>query len=337
MKLSLMIPTFHSGETIERTLTSALAQDYRPLEVVVYDECSRDSTREIAERLLAAADPEIETRLLTSEVNTGPVRAWRVALHAITGEWCCFVWADDVLKRSFSARMMDGAIRASEEGRKLVTCSAEIEQNGSVLPYYAMDSGLATPVEYSEGIFLRRFPLTQICSVYETNAARGVFDRHIQIENPRKYDYERYPYGNDVGFLSELAFEGGAVELIGERLVALVLSTSSMTRRALRDHVWQHRWQYTFSLLRVWRWWLELGVPHAARICGMAERRLALCSIMLGGRGVRLRPSTYVEAFQAYVEFRRLDYQVTHSTLDEHRGTIAGRRQGTNRPSPSRT
>ncbi len=95
--------------------------------------------------------------------------------------------------------MMGGARRASEDGRKLVTCSAEIEQYGSVLPYYAMDSGPATPVEYSEGIFLRRFPLTQICSVYETNAAREVFDRHIQVENPRNYDYERYPYGNDVG------------------------------------------------------------------------------------------------------------------------------------------
>ena len=69
--------------------------------------------------------------------------------------------------------------------------------------------------------------------------------------NPREYDYERYPYGNDVGFLSELAFAGGGVELIGDRLVTLVLSTSSMTRRALRDHVWQHRWQYTFSFLRV--------------------------------------------------------------------------------------
>jgi glycosyltransferase involved in cell wall biosynthesis len=332
-----MIPTFQSGETIERTLRSALAQEYRPLEIVVYDECSRDSTREIAERLLEAADPKIETRLLTSEENSGPVRAWRVALHAVTGDWCCFVWADDVLKPSFSTRMMNGAIRAGADGRKLVTCSAEIEQDGDVLPYYAMDDGLATPLEYSEGIFLRRFPLTQICSVYETNAARRIFDRHIQIENPRGYDYERYPYGNDVGFLSELAFAGGGVELIPERLVTLVLSTSSMTRRALRDHIWQHRWQYTFSFLRVWRQWLEQNVPDAARLSEMAERRLALCSIMLGGHGTRVRPSNYAKALRAYLEFRRLDYQVTHSTLDEHRGIVFRRRQGMNRPSHSRT
>jgi glycosyltransferase involved in cell wall biosynthesis len=337
VKLSLMIPTFQSAETIERTLTSALAQEHRPLEILVYDECSTDSTREIVRQLLAHADPGIEARLLTSEENSGPVRAWRVALHAITGDWCTFVWADDVLKPSYSTTMMAAAARAADDGRKLVTCSAEIEEDGDVLPYYALDEGVATDVEYSEGIFLRRFPLSQICSVFETNAAREVFDRHIEIENPRGFDYERHPYGNDVGFLSELAAEGGGVELIGERLVTLVLSSSSMTRHALREHIWQHRWQYTFTFLRVWGWWVARGVPDATRIRDMAERRLALCSLMLGGFGLRFRPALYPKAVRAYLEYRRFDYQVTHSTLDEHRGRIAGRRREAAHPSHSLT
>ena len=52
MKLSLMVPTFRSAETIERTLGSVLAQRHRPLEVVVYDEASTDGTRELVEGLL---------------------------------------------------------------------------------------------------------------------------------------------------------------------------------------------------------------------------------------------------------------------------------------------
>src|SRR5579872_2464853 len=113
VKLSLMLPTFRSAETIERTLGSALAQRYRPLEIVVYDEASADGTREIVERLLAAADPGLETRFLTSDENSGPVLAWRVALHAITGDWCAFVWADDVLKPEYSEKLMAGAARAA--------------------------------------------------------------------------------------------------------------------------------------------------------------------------------------------------------------------------------
>src|SRR5262245_69486 len=122
MKLSLMIPTFNSARTIERTLGSALAQRHRPLEVVIYDEASKDDTRAIVRRLLdgaraGGADEPIDARLMTSETNSGPVKAWRVALHAITGDWCAFVWSDDVLHPDYSTAMMQGAARATAAGR----------------------------------------------------------------------------------------------------------------------------------------------------------------------------------------------------------------------------
>jgi glycosyltransferase involved in cell wall biosynthesis len=319
-----MIPTHKNADTIAGTLESALVQQHRPLEILVYDEASRDGTREIVEELLATADPDIETRLLTSEENSGPVRAWRVALHEITGDWCCFVWSDDILKPDFSTRMMAAAGRAAAEGRTLVTCSAEVENERGVLPYLSTDAGLATPLEYSEGIFLRRFPLTQICSVYPTEVTRKVFDRHVDIENPRGYNYSRHAYGNDVGFLSELAMEGGGVELVGERLVRLVMSERGMTNRATGNHLWQMRWQYTYAFLRVWRWWAERGDPGSDRLVGMAERRLALCSIMVGGLRERLSPVNLAKAIRAYLEYRRLDYQLNKTTLDEHRAAVAG-------------
>jgi glycosyltransferase involved in cell wall biosynthesis len=322
MKLSLMIPTFNSAETIARTLGSALRQQHRPLEVVVYDEASTDRTRTIVAEMLATAPAGVETHLFTSDANSGPVRAWRVPLHAITGAWCAFVWADDVLHDDYSTKMMAGAARAAAAGRKLVACSGEVESAGETRPYYATDKGLATPVEYSEGIFMRRFPLTQICAIYETAAAREVFDRHVSFDNPRGYDYSRHPYGNDVGYLSELAMAGGGVELIGERLVTLVDSGSSMTRRGTREHVWQMRWQYTFNQLRVWRWWAERGVPGAERLRRMGERRLALCTLMLGDARERLDPRNLVRAVRAYAEFRRLDYQINRHSLDEHRRRV---------------
>ena len=325
MKLSLMIPTFNNAETIERTLRSVLAQAYRPLEVVAYDEASKDGTREIVGRMLDEAPAGVEARLLTAEENSGPVKAWRIALHAITGEWCAFVWSDDVLHADYSSKMMAGAHRAVSAGRKMVACSGEVETGGRTLPYYSDDRGCATAVEFSEGIFLRRFPLTQVCAIYETDAAREVFDRHIQFENPRGYDYNRYPYGNDVGYLSELAMSGGGVELLGERLVTLVDSSASMTRRASRDHLWQMRWQYTFNQVRVWRWWAERRVAGAERLRRLGERRLALCALMLGGRA-RLSPVNYLLAARAYVDFLRLDYQLHKRTLDEHRRLIGAAR-----------
>lgn len=320
-----MVPTFNSAETVRRTLGSVLEQRHRPLQVVVYDEASQDETRDIVRELFDRADPSIETQFLTAATNSGPVKAWRVPLHRIDGDWCAFVWADDVLAAGYSEKMMAGAERAALASRKIVACSGQVEHDGVATPYYSVDRGVVTAAEYSEAIFTRRLPLTQICAVYETAAAREVFDRHIAFANPRHLDYNRYPYGNDVGFLSELAAAGDGVELLGERLVTLVDSTSSMTRRGGHEHLWQMRWQYTYNQLRVWTWWAERGMPGASRLKAQGERRLALCSLMLGGDGARLRPTSYVQAVQAYREFRRLDYQRDHHSLGEHRERVARR------------
>lgn len=318
-----MVPTFNSAETIERTLSSALAQAYRPLEVLVYDEASRDETRVIVERLLNDAPADIETRFLTSDDNSGPVEAWRVILHEATGDWCAFVWADDVLSPRYSEVMMAGAVRAVQGGRSLVSCSGQVESGDQLKPYYSDESGLVTACEYSEAIFTRRLPLTQICAVYEVKAARRVFDRHIRFDNPLGIDYNRYPYGNDVGFLSELAQEGGAVELVGERLVTLVDSSSSMTRRGGREHLWQMRWQYTFNQYRVWSWWSEREVPGSDRLRIMARRRLALCELVLGRTQARRRPLAYVDAVEALADFRRYDYQRDRHSLADHRRRVS--------------
>jgi glycosyltransferase involved in cell wall biosynthesis len=325
LKLSLMIPTHRSASTVERTLSAALRQDHRPLEVVVYDEASDDATRDIVRRVIAdAAPPDVDARLMTAEDNSGPVRAWRVLLHAITGDWCCFVWADDVLRDNFSRQMMEGAQRAARAGRTLVACTADVEIGGELLDNYARDRGLLTPQEYSAGIFFRRYPLTQICAVYEREAARTVFDRHITFANPLGFDYNRHPYGNDVGFLSELAFAGGGVEQLGDPLVRLTDSPTSMTRLATREHLWQMRWQYTFNQARVWRTWERQGVSGAATLRRMGVRRLALCTIMLRRGHDTLTPRNVARAVAAYGDFLRLDFQKTSMSLDEYRNRLRG-------------
>ncbi|MEA2383966.1 MAG: succinoglycan biosynthesis protein ExoO [Solirubrobacteraceae bacterium] len=319
MKLSLLLPTHNSAATIERTLSAALAQRHRPLEVVVYDEASADDTRAIVRRLLDAAPDGVDARLRTAEENSGPVLAWRVALHDATGDWCTFVWADDVLRHDFSERMMEAADRARTAGRKLVTGSGEVEMDGEVRQAYASDTGLLTPQAFSAGMFFRRYPLTQICATYETAAAREVFDRHVRFDNPLGFDYNRHPYGNDVGYLSELAAAGGGTERIGEPLVRLTDSETSMTRLATGSHLWQMRWQYTFNQARVWRTWEEQGVPGAGRLRAMGVRRLALCTIMLQRDARDLAPRRVARAVGAYLDFLRFDFQKTRMTLDDFR------------------
>ncbi len=323
MKLSLLVPTFNSAETIERTLTRALAQCHRPLEVVVYDEASRDDTRTIVERLLASRpDMAVEVDFTWSDENQGPVKAWRVPLHRATGDWCCFVWADDVLEPDFSEHMMAAAARAEAAGRKLVFSAGQVEVGGEDVDKYSCDEGLLNAVEFSLGIFLRRYSVNQVNGVYEMAAARTIFDRHIQFDNPMGYDYNRYPYGNDVGFLSELAAAGGGVEMVGRRLVRLVLSGGSMTRDALAKRRWQLRWQYIYNLVRVWRVWQDQGMPAARTLTALGERRLALCALFLDRTRRQRTPSVFMHGLAAGWDFWRLDYERRKIGLDAYRDQV---------------
>ena len=171
MKLSLMIPTFQNAETIERTSEASRAEAPaargRRLR-----RGEHGSTRAIIERVFVRCRPWIESRLLTSEENTGAPRAWRVALHWSTGDWCSFVWADDVLKPGFAREMAAGIGRAGRqpEARHLQRRGRGRRRSRSRTT--PRDEGVASPTEYSEGIFLRRFPMSQICAGYETTAAR---------------------------------------------------------------------------------------------------------------------------------------------------------------------
>ena len=320
MKLSLLVPTFNSEATIERTLRSALGQRHRPLEILVYDECSRDRTRALVERVLNEAPASIETDFQWSDTNSGPVRAWRVPLRRASGDWCCFLWADDVLEPGFSEAMMAGAARAADRGRKLVFGSGVVERDGRVEAKYADDRALLDAAAFSLGIFLRRYSVNQVNGVYEREAAWRIFDRHIEIPNPYGFDYSRKPYGNDVGFLSELAADGGGVELLGDRLVRLVLSSASMTRAALRGHLWQFRWQYTFNLFRVWSEWSAGGVPGAARLTAMAHRRLELCALMM--RRAPPTPRRLTLGLLALRDYWRWDYERQPLPLAEYRRRV---------------
>jgi hypothetical protein len=172
-------------------------------------------------------------------------------------------------------------------------------------------------------MFFRRYPLTQICGAYDTGAAREVFDRHIRFENPLGFDYNRHPYGNDVGYLSELAAAGGGTERLGDALVRLTDSATSMTKVATGSHLWQMRWQYTFNQARVWRTWEAQGIPGARELRAMGARRLALCTIMLQRRPGDLSPRKLVRALGAYADFLRFDFQRTRMTLDEFRTRLA--------------
>jgi glycosyltransferase involved in cell wall biosynthesis len=87
--VSVVIPAFNAGRTIDRALASALGQDYQPLEIIVIDDGSTDDTARIA----GARDQWV--RLLRLKQNRGVAAATNAGLGLARGEFIAFLDADD--------------------------------------------------------------------------------------------------------------------------------------------------------------------------------------------------------------------------------------------------
>ena len=86
---SVIIPTYNRADLIRAALDSVFAQEFKGYEVIVVDDGSTDSTREILE----SYDNRI--RLFT-QGNKGPGAARNLGLEHATGEYVTFLDSDDL-------------------------------------------------------------------------------------------------------------------------------------------------------------------------------------------------------------------------------------------------
>lgn len=88
-KISIIIATYNAASTLTRALQSVSAQTYDHYELIVIDGASLDGTVEIIK-----SHESLITRWI-SEPDSGVYNAWNKGLKLATGEWICFLGADD--------------------------------------------------------------------------------------------------------------------------------------------------------------------------------------------------------------------------------------------------
>lgn len=96
--VSLIVINFNYAEFVGRALASIRAQDYPRFEVVVVDNASTDRSAEIIAAQIAD-DPRFH--FIRSEQNNFVMHAALQGLAASSGQFVCFVDADDYLFRNF--------------------------------------------------------------------------------------------------------------------------------------------------------------------------------------------------------------------------------------------
>lgn len=90
-KISVIIAVYNGARTLQQCLDSVTQQEYPYIELIVVDGGSDDGTVD----LLKANHNKISYWI--SESDSGIYHAWNKALVHATGDWVCFLGADDFL------------------------------------------------------------------------------------------------------------------------------------------------------------------------------------------------------------------------------------------------
>lgn len=94
-KYSIIIATFNSGKTLQKTLQSLLLQTYNKFEVILVDGLSNDNTVAIIKEYEKKFSETSIPYFWSSEKDSGIYDAWNKGLKKANASWIAFLGSDD--------------------------------------------------------------------------------------------------------------------------------------------------------------------------------------------------------------------------------------------------
>lgn len=94
INVSVIIPSYNSGAYISETLKSIMDQSYKPIEIIIIDDCSTDDTYESIKAFAEDSVGQIKTIRLDS--NHGPSYCRNFGMRLAVSDWILFMDHDDV-------------------------------------------------------------------------------------------------------------------------------------------------------------------------------------------------------------------------------------------------
>lgn len=101
--VSVIIPVYNAGEYLQECLDSIAGQSYENLDIVLVDDGSTDGSATRCDAF-AQRDPRVRT---VHQKNMGAAKARQSGVRIASGEYICFVDADDTVKPEMVAFFMD--------------------------------------------------------------------------------------------------------------------------------------------------------------------------------------------------------------------------------------
>lgn len=200
-RVSVLLPAYNAGATLEAALRSVLGQTLTEIEVIVADDGSRDGTRALAE---AVADRDPRVRVLAGSGNGGAAAARNRALAAARGDWLALLDADDKFEPDRLTRLISlGESRQADiVFDNLRYVAADGDDKGLALP--AADRLFVEPL--TAATFVRRNLF--LTPSFKLGYLKPLFRRRFVEQHGLRQD-ETLRIAEDFHFLLDALMAGG--------------------------------------------------------------------------------------------------------------------------------
>ena len=102
-KVSIIIPAYNAGKTIEKTVRSVLEQTYSDFEIIIVNDGSEDNT---AEKCVELQDNDNRIKVINVS-NGGVSKARNIGIKNSSGIYLVFLDSDDTMKNTMLEKMLD--------------------------------------------------------------------------------------------------------------------------------------------------------------------------------------------------------------------------------------
>lgn len=226
VKVTVSIASYNNAAYIDRCIDSVLNQTYQNLEILIVDDGSKDNTLEIISKY------QKDNRVVIIEKeNEGLSSVRQRALDEATGDYMCFIDADDYLDPHYVECMLNKLIKDKSD---ICVCSTKfIDSSGKDLPGQTQSFKTAQGNEpfrttASEFAVVNNVRIRQL---YLSDSWNKMYSVYFLRQSGVKFNMPKGLNGTDTSFNRRVALHAPLYSTVEDELYIHVIYASSAVHR----------------------------------------------------------------------------------------------------------
>jgi glycosyltransferase involved in cell wall biosynthesis len=225
-KISIVMPTFDSGQHIVRALESIADQTFKdswPIELIAVDSGSRDNTLDALRSFSAHQHGEMVTIVLNSPIAS-PSFQRNLGIESASGDYIAFCDSDDYMKPDMLSSMHDAAILSNAD---ITVCDFDMAYPDKTTERFSqLADGNFQPTENVICEYYYKFGAAPKPNNYVWSR---LYKRKFLLNTGIRFPNTRY--SEDHLFNLSLLFKGPKITHVGKSLYCYVQHSGSLTRK----------------------------------------------------------------------------------------------------------